>query len=81
MIELTDEQRRELECPEPVAIDPRTKETYVLVRKVVYDRLKALLGEDTVHATAELVDRVMADDDAHDPHLAEYQRLYPQDRE
>lgn len=54
MIELTEEQRRELQLPEPAAIDPRTKETYVLVRKVVYDRLKALLDEDDAQWMAPL---------------------------
>ena len=46
MIELTKEQRQELSGAEPVAIDPSTKETYVLVRKNVYDRIKALLYDD-----------------------------------
>ena len=40
MIELTEEQRRELSVPEPVAIDPSTNKTYVLVRKNGYDRMK-----------------------------------------
>jgi hypothetical protein len=43
MIELTEEQRRELSMPEPVAIDPSTNKTCVLVRKKVYDRIKGLL--------------------------------------
>ena len=42
MIELTEEQRQELSVPEPIAIDPSTKNTYVLVRKNVYDRIKQL---------------------------------------
>ena len=46
MIELTEEQRQELSVPEPVAIDPSTKETYVLVRQNVYDRIKGLLYDD-----------------------------------
>ena len=46
MFELTEAQRQELQQPEPVAVDPLTKETYVLVRKVVYDRLKGLVYED-----------------------------------
>jgi hypothetical protein len=46
MIQLTEEQRRELDAPEPVAIDPHTQDTYVLVRKALYDRLKGLLEED-----------------------------------
>jgi hypothetical protein len=40
MIELTEQQRQELSQPEPTAIDPRTNEVYVLVRKEVYYRLK-----------------------------------------
>jgi len=46
MIELTEEQRREISGPEPLAIDPETRQAYVLVRKEVYDRLKALLALD-----------------------------------
>ena len=46
MIELTEEQRQELSEAEPVAIDPSTKETYVLVRKNVYDRINGLLYDD-----------------------------------
>ena len=46
MIELTAEQRQELSVPEPIAIDPSTKYTYVLVRKNVYDRIKGLLYDD-----------------------------------
>ena len=77
MIELTDEQRQELDTPGPVQVrDPVTKETYVLVRTRTYERLEAMLEGDTILATAEMVDRVMAEDDANDPHLAEYQRLY-----
>jgi hypothetical protein len=43
MIELTPEQRLELSAPEPTVIDPQTKETYVLVRREVYERMKELL--------------------------------------
>jgi hypothetical protein len=47
MIHLTEEQRRDLHQPGPVCVrDPRTNETYVLLRADVYERLKALLGED-----------------------------------
>ncbi len=46
MIELTEAQRRELEAPEPVAIDPHTQEKYVLVPKALYDQLKGLLEDD-----------------------------------
>ena len=47
MIELTEQQRQELSVPEPVAIDPETREVYVLVRREAYERLKALLGWTT----------------------------------
>jgi hypothetical protein len=73
MIELTEQQRQELCSPEPMAIDPKTRETYVLIRREVYERLRHLLDED-VRATGELVDRVMAEDDANDPSLESYQR-------
>ena len=45
MIELTHEQRLELNEPEPVAIDPETRQTYVLVRKDLYERLRRALDE------------------------------------
>jgi len=48
-IELTDEQRQALggQSDEPVqVIDPRTKETYVLLRAELYERLKGLLEEE-----------------------------------
>lgn len=76
MIELTHEQRQELSRPEPVAIDPETQRTYVLVRQELYERLRALLDDDTVYTTAEMLDRVLADDDAQDPYLAELQKKY-----
>jgi hypothetical protein len=47
MIELTQQQRQQLEGPEPVAIDPQTNEQYVLVRKDVYERMKELLYDDS----------------------------------
>ena len=46
MIELTGDQRQELRQVEPTLIDPETSETYVLVRKDLYNRMKALLEED-----------------------------------
>ena len=77
MIELTEQQRLELSAPETVALDPQTRETYVLVRRDAYDRLKALLtlddydpDEGTGH-----INEVMAADDAKDPHLQSYQQF------
>jgi hypothetical protein len=76
MIELTQEQRQELERPEPVAIDPLTRQTYVLVRKEAYERLKALLSLDDYDPDEGLaaMNEVMAEDDANDPLLESYQR-------
>jgi hypothetical protein len=74
MIELSEAQRRELSGPEPLAIDPETRQTYVLVRKEVYDRLKALLALDDYDPDegAAYVNEVMAEDDANDPLLESY---------
>jgi len=77
MIELTDEQSQELEKPGPPrARDPRTNRTFVLMSEEVYERFKSLFANDTVFTTAELLDRVMAEDDAKDPHLAALQVKY-----
>jgi hypothetical protein len=80
MIELTQEQRRELTGPEPIAIDPTTRAEYVLVPRAVYERLRGLLDDDTVLATGDLLDRVMAKDDAHDPYLESYQSITREDQ-
>ncbi|MCI0377241.1 MAG: hypothetical protein L0215_06535 [Gemmataceae bacterium] len=76
MIELTEQQRQELTAPEPVAIDPLTQETYVLVRKETYERLKALLALDDYDPDegAAYINEVMAQDDAKDPYLESYQQ-------
>ena len=68
MIELTQEQRRELENPQPLVIDPQTKQTFVLVRKEVYERWRALMALDEYNPDegAAYVNEIMAEDDAHD---------------
>jgi hypothetical protein len=75
VIELTDQQRQELSAPEPVAIDPQTRETYVLVRRDGYERFKALLSLDDYNPDegAAHINEVMAEDDANDPYLDSYQ--------
>ena len=75
MIELTEQQRQELSAPEPMAVDPQTRETYVLVRRDAYERLKALLAFDDYDPDegAGYVNEVMAEDDANDPWLESYQ--------
>jgi hypothetical protein len=51
MIELTDEQRRELHQPEPArARDPQTDQTYVLVRADAYEKMRAILDGVTRRA-------------------------------
>ena len=75
MFELTDQQRQELANPEPLAIDPETRETYVLVRKAAYERMKSLLASDDYDPdeAASLINEAMADDDAGGPLLDSYQ--------
>ena len=79
-IELTQDQRRELAQPVPVAIDPETKETYVLVRREVYERIRHLVEGDEaeldMRQVAVLVERAMNEDDADDPTLEFYQQKY-----
>jgi hypothetical protein len=62
MIELTEQQRQELASPEPVAIDPQTRQEYVLVRREVYQRLRALLQDDD----ARLMEPLLAELDPED---------------
>ncbi len=65
---MTPQQRHELTEPEPVAIDPETKQAYVLVRKEVYEQLRELLYDDSpwtdeeMDALAAEVDALLDDD-------------------
>ncbi len=64
MIDLTEEQRWELDQSEPARVrDPKTNETYVLVRADVYERLKELLYDDSPW-TDEEMDMLAAEVDA-----------------
>lgn len=77
MIELTEQQRQAVKGEDaPRLVDPETKETYVLIRASIYDRLRAILDDEPAFTTAELLDRVMAADDANDPYLADLQKQY-----
>jgi hypothetical protein len=62
MIELTEQQRQELNEAEPIAIDPRTRRQYVLVRREVYQRLRGLFDDDD----ARLMEPLLADLDPED---------------
>jgi hypothetical protein len=74
---LSEEQRRaveELEGGTAQLVDPTTGVAYALVRADVYARWReAFEDEFDPREAYPLVDRVMAEDDAHDPHLHEYQ--------
>lgn len=54
MFELTDEQRRELSEPEPTAVDPQTKEAYVLVPREIYERVKDKRYDDSPWTDEEM---------------------------
>ena len=45
MIELTEKQAQSLDAPQqpPVAVDPRTGQEYLLIRKEVYETVQSLL--------------------------------------
>ena len=75
MIELTESQRRELSQPEPLAIDPLTKETYILVRQAAYLKMKSLLATDEYDPEEVMAEmnEVMAEDNAGNPLLESYQ--------
>ena len=76
MIELTQEQRQELETARPIAVPTNTP--YVLIREDVYERIKGLLGgedwtEDAYRAALE----VFARDGWDDPRMDVYDELDP----
>ena len=71
---MTEQQWQEA-TSEPVVIDPKTQVEYILVRRGAYDRLRALVNDDGVVVTAEMVDRIMAEYDADDPTLERCQSI------
>jgi hypothetical protein len=75
MIELTEAQRQELSAAEPIAVDPGTGETYVLVRKDIYDRIKGLLydnGEWTEQELRLLLARSAEANGWNEPNMDDY---------
>lgn len=55
MIELTDEQRQQLENGKAVEItDPQTAQRYVILQKEVYERVQRLLYDDSEWTDDEL---------------------------
>jgi hypothetical protein len=55
MLELTDEQRQQLESGKAIDItDPRTAQRYVILQKEVYERVRHLLYDDSEWTEDEL---------------------------
>jgi hypothetical protein len=80
MIELTEPFQRALDNQpnEPLqVVDPRTKQTYVLLRNEEYERMKEILDEDDgldMRQVAVLIAEAMREDDEQDPLLESYQK-------
>jgi hypothetical protein len=80
MIELTQEQRRELDHPGPVRVrDPQTNETYVLVPTQVYERIERLVSQDEgwSHDAYLAAMEVFAREGWDDPRMDAYDALDP----
>jgi hypothetical protein len=79
MIELTELMRRALATSpgEPLwLIDPETRQTYAVLRKDDYDRVKGALGQDDGLDgidVGKLIANAMREDDENDPALDSYQ--------
>ena len=73
MIELTEQQRQELKLPEPLAIDPATQQTYVLVRWQDYQQMKMLVeGKLDIREAYPLMDAVALKEGWDDPAMDIY---------
>jgi hypothetical protein len=74
---LTDQQRQALheanDAGPVTVVDPATDTYYVLVRADVFQELQDWIRDLEPQDAYPLVDRIMADDDAHDPTLVGYQ--------
>lgn len=79
MIELTQQQQQALadRQDEPLQlIDPRTKQTYVLLPNEVFERVKNILQDEdgtTGIDVGALIAEAMREDDENDPLLESYQ--------
>jgi PHD/YefM family antitoxin component YafN of YafNO toxin-antitoxin module len=54
MIELNEDQQRELDEARPIAINPRTRQVYVLVPEQTYERIKELMYDDSPWSDEEM---------------------------
>jgi hypothetical protein len=78
-VELTEPQQQALDArtEEPLRlVDPRNRASYVLVRADIFERMKALVQDDSLdmRQVAVLVDAAMREEDANDPALESYQK-------
>jgi hypothetical protein len=78
MIELPEPLQKALEKNpgEPLrVVDPRTKQTYVILRSEVYDQLMDIFHDDLEGIdVGRLISEVMREDDENDPLLESYQK-------
>ena len=74
---LTDQQRQALHDANDVGpvtvVDAATNAQYVLLRADVFEEMRQWTRDLEPQDAYPVVDRIMADDDAHDPTLASYQ--------
>ena len=87
MLELTERQRQELHRSAQGELrlsDPDTQEEYVLLKVSVYERLKALVYDDSESPISDaypLMDEMAAKGGWDDPSLDIYNDLIPKDRQ
>ena len=55
MIELTENQCRDLAQSEAIAVDPRTNQQYVLIQREEYERLRGAVDDDSARSMASLL--------------------------
>ncbi len=74
---LTDQQREALhdanDAGPVTVVDPATNKQYVLVRLDVFEEMREWMRDLDPQDAYPTVNRIMAEDDAHDPTLAGYQ--------
>jgi hypothetical protein len=77
MIELTEQQRQTLNDIAHQTAIVETNSAYLLVRKDLIARLKDALdlGDFDPDEGLAYINEIMAEDDANDPHLAQYQHF------
>lgn len=78
MIELTDQQRQQLDSGKAVDVtDPRTAQHYVILRKDIYERVQHLFADDSEWTEEELrllLARSARDNGWEEPGMEDYDR-------